>query len=243
MRKCTIRNISIGLISLGSFLIGASVGIKVSQWGEESSYFEDAEKEPCEEFDHYIEDNTMTPEEVDEMLKQSYLRRRATDIVFENDYISSADPDGDDLDDMFDPIVNSLTIGGDEVPITKETKDLDEVKEPQVISEDFYFNEIEYSNYVKETLTYFEDDDTLIDEKDQVIYDVDSVIGAEALNSFGHMSNDKDTVFVINHRLGIKYEVIRDPGKYTEIVLGIPDEEPDYVKAKKFFKDLEEREE
>lgn len=225
-------------------MIGASLGMKASEWGEDLELYFDKD----DDFDDYIETNRMSDEEVEDLLERSRLRREMSDLIVDNDYISSIDMDGDLIDydeeeDIFEPIVNSITIGGDEVPITKDTKDLKEIQTPQIISEDFYFNDTEYVNYVKETLTYFEDDDTLIDEKEQVIYDVENVIGTEALNSFGHMSNDKDTVFVINHRLGIKYEVIRDPGKYTEIVLGIPDEEPDYTKAKKFFKDLEEREE
>lgn len=228
-----MKKISIGLISFGSFLIGASVGLKASEWADET--------------DVEYWDDDLPSEDIEDAWQKYRDQRRMEDLVNNLNYTSSEDMD-DDIEDEEDldgiePLVNSITIGGDEVPITKETKSLDEVKEPQVISEDFYFNDTEYVNYAKETLTYFEDDDTLIDEKDQVIYNVEEVIGTEALNSFGHMSNDKDTVFVINHRFGIKYEVIRDDGSYKEIILGIADEEPDYTKAKKFFKELEEREE
>lgn len=229
MKKCLAKNISIGLISVGSFLLGASFGLKISEWGEEEpdDCLDDEFFDTAEPYDCLIGEETQNM--IDDLNEKFYSRLSKTlykDPLNEEDTFD---------EEEIEPIINSITIGGEEVPITK-----DNAPDPMVISEDLYFNDNEYSNYVSETLIYYEGDDTLADEKDSVIYDIDNVVGTEALTSFGSMTTDKDTVFVINHKMKIKYEIVRDEGKYTELVLGIPDEEPDYEEARKFFKKFED---
>lgn len=91
--------------------------------------------------------------------------------------------------------------------------------EPYVISVDEYNEENE--THDKLTITYYNIDDTLVDERDEIIADVDSIIGNEALSRFGDGSNDPDIVYVCNERLAIDYEVIRVDKSYQETVLGI----------------------
>ena len=72
----------------------------------------------------------------------------------------------------------------------------------------------------KITITYYEGDDTLVDEKEEIIPDVSSIIGYEALNNFGRGSEDPDVVYVRNDKMGIDYEVVRNQGNYKEVILG-----------------------
>lgn len=93
---------------------------------------------------------------------------------------------------------------------------------PYIITHDEYFeNEKEYDMVA---LTYFEEDDTLVDERDQPIRDVDEVVGEDHLVRFGTASKDKNVVFVCNERLEIVYEITKSPSSYVKEVLGMLDE-------------------
>jgi hypothetical protein len=74
------------------------------------------------------------------------------------------------------------------------------------------------------TLTYFEGDDVLVDEKDEVITKKDEVVGMDNLNQFGHGSGDPNVVYVRNAHLGVDYEILRHKGHYASEVLGLEEE-------------------
>lgn len=81
------------------------------------------------------------------------------------------------------------------------------------------FNENE-DDLEQTTLTYFEGDEVLVDERDEVIPDEDSIVGPEALLRFGHGSNDRNVVYVRNNRIKMLFEVLKSEGKYAEEVMG-----------------------
>lgn len=83
--------------------------------------------------------------------------------------------------------------------------------------------------YDKSTIFYYNNDDTLADENEEIIPDPDAIVGEDALLNFGESSGDKDIVHVRNERLGIDYEVIRLHKSYRDVILGI--EEPVRRKA------------
>lgn len=90
---------------------------------------------------------------------------------------------------------------------------------PYVISvEEFGENPQEYD---QQTVTYYEGDDTLADSRNQPIEEIDSTVGDDNLERFGHGSNDVNVVYVRNERLELDFEVIRDPGYYVVEVLGL----------------------
>ena len=82
------------------------------------------------------------------------------------------------------------------------------------------FNE-HYEHHDKLTISYYDGDDILADENDDVMeVDQRAFIGDEALHNFGGMSGDKDVVYVRNHPYTIDYEVVRVHSKYSEVILG-----------------------
>lgn len=84
-----------------------------------------------------------------------------------------------------------------------------------------FFN---YENeFAKITLTYYEEDDTLTDEKDVILPDIEKVIGPDAIHNFGADSDDPNIVYVRNEELLSDYEVVKDSGSYAKQVLGIRD--------------------
>lgn len=98
---------------------------------------------------------------------------------------------------------------------------------PYIITHDeFFTNEPEHENV---SLTYYELDDTLTNERDEPIREVDEMIGDDHLVRFGHGSRDRNVVYIRNERLGTDFEVSKSTGSYLEEVLGMPDE-PDSLK-------------
>lgn len=97
--------------------------------------------------------------------------------------------------------------------------------QPYVISVEEFMDGGE--EYDKLTILYFNKDDTLVDERDQVIDDVEGVVGPDALDSFGKGSDDANIVYVRNNSLSVDFEVVYDPRSYKEVVLGIrPNPDP-----------------
>lgn len=83
---------------------------------------------------------------------------------------------------------------------------------PYVISPDEFG---EFDDYEKISLTYYEDQ-ILADDGDELIEDVEEVVGSESLNCFGEYEDD--AVFVRNDRLKCDYEILLDHRKYTDVV-------------------------
>lgn len=85
--------------------------------------------------------------------------------------------------------------------------------EPYIISHDeFYDSSVEFDNI---SLTYFEDDDSLIDEQDKPVADI-SIVGEDHLVRFGHGSKDKNIVYVRNEKLSTDFEIVLHKGSWLE---------------------------
>lgn len=190
MRIDTISTIA---ISIGSFLIGGSLGLILS----DCDAVEDLEEETVE---------------IDEEIEEDSIIAINEDIYDEYKDISSKYY-----------IRETLSEG-----------DTDEDRpEPYVVSRDSYENE--YLDFHKNSLVYFTEDDTLCDDHDEIIDDVDHILGPEALKSFGEGSDDEDIVYVRNIRMQCDFEIVREHMSYRENVLGISDNSEEYLEARKFF--------
>jgi hypothetical protein len=88
--------------------------------------------------------------------------------------------------------------------------------------EEFFINAYDYT---ERQLTYYDGDDVLCDNADQMVTDVIQQIGTDCLSKFGYGSEDENTVYVQNETLQTVYEIIRTDGKYSEVVLGLNDDD------------------
>ncbi|MBS6180527.1 MAG: hypothetical protein KH921_07040 [Erysipelotrichaceae bacterium] len=77
----------------------------------------------------------------------------------------------------------------------------------------------EFDEYEKISLTYYADQ-VLADENDELVDDVDDVIGFESLTHFGEYEDD--SVFVRNDRLKCDYEILMDSRLYSDVVKTMP---------------------
>ena len=90
---------------------------------------------------------------------------------------------------------------------------------PYVIHADERFETEEYSDV---TLTFYDGDGVLCNERDEIVdpKDIDRLVGEKNLERFGHGSNDASIVYIRNDALEIVYEVVKSPNSYAEEVHG-----------------------
>lgn len=93
---------------------------------------------------------------------------------------------------------------------------------PYVISVEEFMEERD--EFEKNTVTYFDGDDVLCDEREAVIPDVENTVGTDSLTKFGVDSNDSKVVYVRNEKLAIDYEIILDDRSYSDVVLGFKED-------------------
>lgn len=106
-----------------------------------------------------------------------------------------------------------------------------------ITRDEFYLNA---TDFAQEQLTYYEEDDTLCNSRDDVITDVVPMVGVDCLNKFGYGSEDENTVYVRNENFNADYEIVRTNGKYSEIVLGLSDAELKHSSRPRKFRTLDD---
>lgn len=107
------------------------------------------------------------------------------------------------------------TEGVDEDPLDTENRD---PTIPYVVTED-EFGENLY-NHDQSSFVYYQGDDILTDQRDQIVSDVDETIGEDNLTKFGAGNRNPNCVYIRNERLGLDFEVTRVDGSYGEAVGG-----------------------
>lgn len=101
-----------------------------------------------------------------------------------------------------------------DVEVTFRTED-----KPYIITHDEFFEG--EKDYQQSTLTYFEEDDVLADERDQPV--PEDTVGEDHLTRFGFGSKDHNIVYVRNDELQIDFEINRSENSYAKEVLGFDD--------------------
>lgn len=107
-------------------------------------------------------------------------------------------------------------------PANEEIQKNIDTDEPTIISLEEFMEE--RTDLDKITLTYYEGDDVLCDDRDVAIHEFEKSIGNEALTKFGHLSKDPNVVYVRNEKNETDYEIIKDHRSFSEAVLGIREE-------------------
>lgn len=77
------------------------------------------------------------------------------------------------------------------------------------------------TDYDQITLTFWADDDVLANDDGSIINDVEGYVGITNLHRFGFLSEDPETVYVRNERIGVDYEITKDERNYSEVVRNI----------------------
>ena len=90
-------------------------------------------------------------------------------------------------------------------------KEVDDVEKPYVITPE-EFGELDYSTI---SLTYYSDD-VLTYESDELVEDVDDIVGADFAEHFGEYEDD--SVFIRNDRMKTDFEILVDKRNYSDVV-------------------------
>jgi hypothetical protein len=95
---------------------------------------------------------------------------------------------------------------------------------PYVISEDeFMTNE---PGHEQTTSVYYEGNQVLLDEIDEVVEDIDYSVGKQNLRCL-EGENGQDIVYIRNDAISLDYEVVREAGPYVELNTPSSVDEPD----------------
>lgn len=140
-------------------------------------------------------------------VKEYSNEENANDIPTQGD---DEEPEGDDqefLDNLEADIHDEI-----EEPETKE-------KPYQITLGEFYQERREYD---KNTIDWYDGDNVVLDEQEEVIANVVAYVGCSMKELFGEapLDGDPDSRFVRNDRYGSDYEVIRHHGSYRELAGG-----------------------
>ena len=90
--------------------------------------------------------------------------------------------------------------------ITKNSK-------PKIIKKDSFDD---YPHHDKQTLFYYTEDDTLATEEDQIVDDIESLVG-DALTKYGFKDNTDDFVYVRNCGIGTDFVIEKVYGSFSKM--------------------------
>lgn len=197
-----------------AFLLGAAAGAAGSWYILRERYAQIAQEEidsVKESFgkmygnnDNLAEDTEDDPdeEEPEKVTRANQMMQKQTeDLIEKLDYTSySTKPN-------ISEVVRNVTEAEKKTPKDR----------PYVISPE-EFGELE--DYEQISLKFYSDQIITTDDDDEILEDVDDVIGFDSLNHFGEYEDD--SVYVRNDRLKCDYEILLDQRTYEDVLQTMP---------------------
>jgi hypothetical protein len=194
-------NKTIGLIS---FVVGASVGVLASMQYFKKKYKNIAEEEVQSVKDvfnmRHITDDYGDPNQEQGVAVNPFNLNNPENIRIKNTYSNLVRGSG--YSEQKESETN-----------TRESEEKENMSNrPYVIEPDAVGEEEEYETI---SLTYFADK-VLTDDDNQLVDNVDEIIGLDSLNHFGEYEDD--SVFVRNDTLKCYYEILLDARRYSDVI-------------------------
>lgn len=246
------KYILMGISAVASASVAAGVSYVLTKRALDKKWSEILDEEVANTKAHYAKlykseeysDPIKLAEVYEEESASDYIQDSVEKMIHELKYTSSEETQ-DEIETIRDvekqiEVQESITknIFDNKDPVEDDDFDVEYEKEhvrdsssPYIISHDEFF-EAEM-DYEQTTLTYYEGDDVLTDDKDQPIRDLDRIVGEDNIQ-FGRGSKDKNVVYIRNEKLMSDFEVTRSFGSYTEEVLGFAPKQPSAPKVRKF---------
>lgn len=182
-----------------AFVAGAAVGVAASWRVLDTKYKKLADKEIASVKELFYSKPVENNEEPDENEEKEFEQSPEEDFTEE---------DKEEYVNLASNYTNYATKSVVEEEPNVEITD----SEPYVISP----VELGDCDYDVIDLIYYEGDNTLTDEEDEIINDVGELIGWESLEHFGEYEDD--SVCVRNDVRKVDYEVLLDVRKYSEVM-------------------------
>ena len=185
-----------------AFVAGAAVGVAASWRVLDTKYKKLADKEIASIKELFYSKPVENNEEPDESEEKKFEQSP------EEDFTEEEKKEYTNIASSYTSYTNYTTKSVvEEEPDVKITD-----SEPYVISP----VELGDCDYDVIDLIYYEGDNTLTDEEDEIINDVGELIGWESLEHFGEYEDD--SVCVRNDIRKVDYEVLLDVRKYSEVM-------------------------
>lgn len=255
------QNTKLALIFVGGLAAGAAVGYLTTRRQIEAKYTALVEEEiamvknqyrilrkegeyssPEKLSEKYVGEKVYSEEEIEADSQDGVENARIdySKIISSNNYANSEVESGAvehtkgeiETDEVMMPVEkNIFDLEGEDPgeaidPLDRGSRKADK---PYVISVEEYMEEAE--DFDKVTYTYYDGDDTLADERDSIIRDVDEYVGFSNLSKFGVESDNEAIVYVRNEKLQVDFEILRSEMTYSEQVMGIRPTDPHYIKG------------
>lgn len=123
--------------------------------------------------------------------------------------------------ELFDSVVQDLgqALIEDQKENVFDNKDTTEPNKvgPYIISVDVFMADDAGNRQV--SVTYYEGDNVLADERDEPISQMEKFIGDGPI-PFGRLSRDPNVIYIRNNEINVDFEITRSTGKYSEEVQG-----------------------
>lgn len=203
-RRLTSREVSFFTIGTGIGIAGGfALGYFVAEKHFQTKYEKIAALDIKAMREHYnqklVANQNLEKPSVEERLKEVVVEERYTSV--EQEAIEETEAETRNVFEMQE--------WDYEIELSKRSPDV-----PYIIHYDeFRENPKEHTQI---TCTYYEVDDVLADVRDEMVEDMDRVVGLGNLGHWGHGSNDPNVVYVRNEELDLDIEVCRDPGSFHQ---------------------------
>lgn len=217
---------------LGTFIGGAAIGslITFALVKEKYEALIDGEIEAMRIFyeDKYSDEERPKeeeePEVVDDLREATSIKEGIT--IEMNDYTKYTERYKSDASEER-PNEEDYHEEDNEMPPVLD-EDYEMLDRPYVISFDEYTNSMTHIDKIE--LVYFKGDDVLVDDQDDIIDNVEYLIGEDNLFELGNEPETPNVLYVRNPKTGADYEIVQNHASFREVVLGdIPEDIEDDI--------------
>jgi len=121
-------------------------------------------------------------------------------------------------------VTNIFNARDEELAVIQDVWDIETEMKHRTEDAPFIISEEEFNvgekDYEQLAMTYYEEDEVLADDRDQMIPDKDEKVGDHNLAKFGHGSGDPNMLYVRNDVLDVDIAIALSNGSYSREVLG-----------------------
>lgn len=198
------------VIPFVTFTVGAAIGVASSWYICKKKYEQIAQ----EEIDSVKEVFSKKAVDISEVPVEDYVKAKAAQAKEKPnimDYASKLNDEG------------YINYSNTEMPLPEaESKEVETEEEnvdpehPYIIPPDEFGELYDYETI---SLTYYADK-VLTDDLDELVENIDQVVGRDSLEHFGEYEDD--SVFVRNDRLKADYEILLDSRNYSDVIKSTP---------------------
>lgn len=211
-------------IGVGGLLVGVAAGYFIAEQRLRKEYADIADAEIDSIREHYGKqreagESFNHPEEDihEARLKESGVVtvEKASDLVDKDDYATIVYneyfPEEGDKEEVKEEVKKASAkpnpkIMLDDFELSDYDKRAQAANQPYVIHVEEFAAEEE--GYSQSTVTYFPDDDILLDENDDILQEIEMYVGYHNVERFGERSGDKNIVYIRNPRIEHEYEML-----------------------------------